>query len=687
MKEPLMPNRLANETSPYLRQHKDNPVNWYPWGADAFEEAKRRDVPVLVSIGYSSCHWCHVMAHESFEDPDMAKAMNDRFVNVKVDREERPDVDAIYMQATQAMGNQGGWPLNVFVTPDGLPFFGGTYWPKHDHPPMPGFQRVLATISSKWRNDRENLLQGGQKVADYLRQSAEATPPGSPVTPALSTRAVDALEQQFDPEWGGFGNAPKFPQPSALRFLLRHYHRTNDPRALRMAEVTLDMMAEGGIHDQLGGGFSRYSVDERWHVPHFEKMLYDNAQLLDLYTELWTITRDDLYRDVAGGIVSWLQREMLTEGGGFAAALDADSEGVEGKYYIWSAAEVDELLPADAADLVKLHFGITDPGSFEGKTVLSVVRSIAEIAEETGQEVEAITSTLADAKAAMLEARQKRVAPGRDDKVIAGWNGLMIHALAHAGVSFGQPDWIAIGEKAAGFILQNMRSEDGSLARTWNAGQTRGDGVLEDYACMAYGLVELYAATGNRDWLNQGSDLLEYARKHFRHDSGVGFYDTSDAAENLITRPRDLTDTAVPSGNGIMAEMIFIFGIMEQKVEMIEASTAMIESLVRPMGDYPLFMGQFLSVAQRVLESPRELVFAGDPSSDRIATLRSVAGSQHEPLLVIGYNDPGDTGAARRFPMLADRPVVDGGAAYLCQDFTCLPPVTTGEKLVEILAS
>ena len=682
-----MPNQLANETSPYLRQHKDNPVDWYPWGPAAFEEAKRRDVPVLVSIGYSSCHWCHVMAHESFEDPDMAKAMNERFVNIKVDREERPDVDAIYMQATQAMGNQGGWPLNVFVTPDGLPFFGGTYWPKYDHPPMPGFQRVLATISTKWREDRENLLQGGQKVTDYLRQSAEATPPRSPVTPELLAQAVDALEQQFDPEWGGFGNAPKFPQPSALRFLLRHYYRTKDTRALRMAEMTLDMMAAGGIHDQLGGGFSRYSVDERWHVPHFEKMLYDNAQLLDLYTELWTITKDDLYRDVASGIVAWLSRDMLTEGGGFAAALDADSEGVEGKYYIWSAAEVDQLLPTETADLVKLHFGITDPGAFEGKTVLSVVRSVEEIAEQTGREVGAIASALSDAKGMMLEARQKRVAPGRDDKVIAGWNGLMIHALAHAGVAFQQPDWINMAANAASFILQNMRSEGGSIARSWNSGQTRGNGVLEDYACMAYGLVELYAATGNRDWLNQGSDLLEYARKHFHHDSGVGFYDTSDKAENLIARPRDLTDTAVPSGNGVMAEMIFVFGVLEQKVEMIEASAGLIESLVRPMGDYPLFMGQFLSVAQRIVESPRELVFAGNPSSERIAALRYAAGAQHEPLLVIGYSDPDDPDAEKRFPMLSNRPVINDGAAYLCQDFTCLPPVTTGDKLVDILNS
>lgn len=681
-----MSNQLANETSPYLLQHKDNPVDWYPWTPEAFEDAMERDVPILLSIGYSSCHWCHVMAHESFEDPDMAKVMNDRFVNIKLDREERPDVDAIYMQAVQAMGGHGGWPLNIFLTPDGVPFYGGTYWPKHDRPPMPGFQRILATISDKWRTDRDTLLSGGNRVAEYLQQSANATPPRSPITEELSASSVDKIHDAFDPVWGGFGGAPKFPQPSANGFLLRHYSRTGDDRALMMVETTLDRMADGGIHDQLGGGFSRYSVDERWHVPHFEKMLYDNALLLDLYVDLWTITKDAHYRDVASGIVTWLRREMLVEGGAFASALDADSEGVEGKYYIWSAAEVDELLPAEIADLVKLHYGITDPGSFEGKTVLSVVKSLEEIAEQTEGDVDAISKTLADAKATMLDARSKRVAPGRDDKVVTAWNGLLIHALAHGGTAFGEPEWIAMAEKAATFIVENMIDAEGALVRTWNVGQTRGSGVLEDYAAMSRGLVELYTATAKRDWLNQGRDLLEYARKHFRHDSGVGFYDTADTAESLIARPRDLTDGATPSGNGLMAEMIFVVGVMEQNMDLVEEATAIVESMARPMVDHPTFLGQFLATSQRILASPRELVFAGDPSSERIASLRAAAASRYEPLLVIGYNDPLDKDVAERFPMLAERPVVEDGAAYFCVDFSCHPPVTTDDALVDLLS-
>jgi len=680
-------NRLANETSPYLLQHKHNPVDWYPWGPEAFAEAKRRDVPILVSIGYSTCHWCHVMAHETFEDPNMAQAMNDRFVNIKVDREERPDIDAIYMQAAQAMGGQTGWPLNVFLTPDGQPFFGGTYWPTYDRPPQPGFQRVLATITSKWANDRENLLQGSNRVVEYLRQSAQAAPPRSPITPELSSRAVDTMEQQFDATWGGFGSAPKFPQPSALRFLLRHYRRTNEPRALRMVEDTLSMMAEGGIHDQLGGGFSRYSVDAQWHVPHFEKMLYDNAQLLDLYADLWTITRDDLYRSVATGIVTWLQREMIAKGGAFAAALDADSEGVEGKFYIWSAAEVDALLSPEDADLVKLHYGITDPGTFEGKTVLSVVKPVEEIAEQTGTSIDETAAALESAKNMMLAERQKRIAPGRDDKVITGWIGMMIHALAHAGNVFGQPDWIAAAETAARFILEHMRDESGMLARSWNLGKTRGHGGLEDYTCLADGLVELYAETANRSWLETARDLIEYAHKHFRHDSGVGFYDTDDAAEALITRPREVTDTATPSGNGMMAEMLLVFGVMEQKTDLIEEATAVLESMSRPMADHPLFLGQYLSAAQRLLESPRELVFAGDPASEQIMALREAVSANFDPLLLVGYNDPQDRDAATRFPMLADRPVVAEGAAYLCEDFTCKPAVTTPEGLTELLTA
>ncbi len=468
------------------------------------------------------------------------------------------------------------------------------------------------------------------------------------------------------------------------QFLLRFHARTSDGLALHIVETSLAAMADGGIHDQLGGGFARYSVDGQWKVPHFEKMLYDNAQLLGLYADAWTISGDPLYRDVATGIVTWLQREMVVEGGGFASALDADSEGAEGTYYVWTAAEVDALLSPEDADLVKLHFGISDPGSFEGKTVLSVVKSVEEIAEETSGDLDVIRQRLDAAKATMLSAREGRVHPGRDDKVIAGWNGLMIHALAHAGTVFGNADWIALAERAARFALDTLRRKDGSLARAATGGQTRGEGVLEDYAALAYGLAELYAATANVAWLDAGRALLDHARTHFRHDTGIGFYDTPDTATDLIARPRELTDGAMPSANALMAEALLVYGTYAYDATLIEEGTAIVEAMALPMADYPLHTGFFHAVAQRLITGPKELVFAGDPTSEQVRSLRRAAASVFDPTRIVGYSVPGASHDST-YPMLADRPVVGNGAAYVCVEGTCKPAVTTPEELAALL--
>ena len=689
-----MPNRLANETSPYLLQHAGNPVDWRPWGEEAFAAARARDVPVFLSVGYSTCHWCHVMAHESFEDPGIARLLNERFVPVKVDREERPDVDAVHMAAAQAMGVHGGWPLSVFLAPDGRPFYAGTYWPPVEGGPMPSFRRVLTAIARAWEHDRAPLLDDAARVTAFLRETEEAVVASGPTAEPAGGRtaelagAVDRLAAAFDPRWGGFGTAPKFPMPPVLVFLLRHHARTGDPRALAMAETTLAAMAGGGIHDHLGGGFARYSTDAQWHVPHFEKMLYDNAQLLELYADLALVTGRARYREVAAGIVRWLEREMLTDGGAFAAALDADSEEVEGLFHLWTTADVGALLGDDDAALVAEHFGIRDPGPFEGANVLRIAVGAEELAAAHGEDVADVTARLAAAAARLFAAREQRVHPARDDKVIAAWNGLTIHALAHAGRALDQPRWVALAEAAARFVLAHLRGADGGLARTWNRGRTSGVGTLEDHAAMARGLLTLYAATGERDWLVAADELVEHARREFRHESGMGFHDALDTG--LFVRSRSLADGVLPSGNALMAEVLALLGTLRYDDAPREEAERIVAAASR---DHPLSAGFLLAVAERLAVPARELVIAGEPWSPAAAALRDVALRRFEPALVVGWAGSvtevaaGGRDGVGRFAMLADRPAVDGAAAaaYLCEDFACRPPVTTPGELAALL--
>jgi uncharacterized protein YyaL (SSP411 family) len=677
-----MPNHLEHETSPYLLQHRNNPVDWYPWSDEAFARAKRENKPVLVSIGYSACHWCHVMAHECFENPVIAEQMNQSFVCIKVDREERPDVDAIYMSAVQGMIGHGGWPLNAFTTPDGVPFFGGTYWPPEDRAGMPGFPRVLRTLESTWRTAPEKLIENADQVRAFL-QNTSAALPADPISPSITERAVENLHSQFDPIWGGFGTAPKFPQTPVLEFLLRHAALTGNQTALDMALITLDRIADGGIHDHLAGGFARYSVDGEWLVPHFEKMLYDNAQLLQLYVDSFKLTGNERYRSIAGTIVAWAMSEMLIAEGGFCAALDADSEGEEGKFYVWTADEIDRVLPADEADLVRIHYGVTEQGNFEhGTSILHVVRTIDDIAASTDDDPSELEARRTSASQRLLAERATRVRPGRDDKIITSWNALMIKALASASDIVDDPQLLVTATRCARFILKNATTPSGHLRHTWKDGQTRGDGVLEDYAFLADALIDLYRVTADGHWLEEANRLVDIVRSDFAHDSGVGFYDTGIHHETLVTRPRDLQDNATPSGNSVMADVLLTIGTYRQDETLVSASRSVLEGLAQPMAEHPTAFGRILAVVARHLATTRELVFAGNPASGANRALREIAQRRFSPELVVGFADPEHV---TLWPMLADRPMVGTGAAYLCQNYRCLPPVTDPDALVSLL--
>jgi len=674
-----MPNRLASQTSPYLLQHKDNPVDWYPWGEEALETSRREDKPILVSIGYSACHWCHVMAHECFEDPAIAARMNDQFINIKVDREERPDIDSIYMTALQAMSGQGGWPLNVFLTSDAVPFFGGTYWPPTDRQGMPGFPRVLDAIHKAWTGDRDKLQATATQVLGYLSASAKGAPSGGNLSNEISEAAVQRLWSQFDQAWGGFGRTPKFPQASVLEFLLRHHRRTGSEEALEMLTITLDRMADGGIYDHVGGGFARYSVDGEWLVPHFEKMLYDNAQLMCIYLDAWRLTDRASYRRVVEETAGWTLREMRSAEGGFYAALDADSEGVEGRFYVWTMAEIDRVLTPDEADLVKLHYGATETGNFEGDSILHVDRPLGGLSEASGTTEAVLRELLDSARVKLQAAREERIRPGTDTKIIVSWNGLMIKALASAGSAFGRTDLVDAARTAAELVLESGIRNNGNLVRTLTSGQPAGDGMLEDYAFLADGQFALHVATGEHRWLEHAQSLAGTIVEQFTHSDGPGFFDTSVDHERLIIRPRELQDGATPCGNSVAIDLLMTLSHLREDERRSIYVDSLLSSLAVPMAEHPTAFGRFLAVLERTLADQRHLVLAG---GEEAGALRSAFVARYEPFVTLAYAlDHGDTSG---WPTLGERPLSAGAsaAAYLCRGMTCLPPVTSQEDLV-----
>ena len=676
-----MPNLLAQETSPYLLQHADNPVAWYPWGEEALAAAQESGKPILLSIGYAACHWCHVMAHESFEDEKTAAFMNQHFINVKVDREERPDLDGIYMSAVVAMTGQGGWPMTVFLTPEGVPFYGGTYFPPTPRYGMPSFMQIMQGIVNAWQTKREDILQNAQQVAEHLNQTAVFQGQNYLLTDSMYGRAVSTLQESFDQDRGGFGKAPKFPPSMTIEFLLRHFQASGDQTALHMAEKTLEEMAYGGMYDQLGGGFARYSTDANWLVPHFEKMLYDNALLARVYLHAYQVTKRPLYRRITEETLDFVIREMRHEEGGFYSSYDADSEGEEGKFYVWQPEEIRALL-GEEADLFMLYYDVSERGNWEGSSILNLPRKPEEVARLSGLSVEALHGKLKKAREVLYAARAERVWPGLDDKVLTAWNGLMLAAFAEAGRVLDREDYTAVAEQNALFLHEVMRRENGRLLRTWKAGaDAKYNAYLEDYAYLADGLLALYQTTFDPQWFRWAAELAELMVTHFADSENGGFFDTSDDHETLLRRPKEIQDNAVPSANAMAAHVLLKLSLYTGKGEYWDMADRAVSGMYRPMLEYPNAFAHWLCAATYLTSKPREVAVVGALDAPETAALLDVVHSQFAPTWAVAAGMETED-----VPLLANRPLKDGQpTAYVCERFVCQQPVTSPEALAEQL--
>jgi uncharacterized protein YyaL (SSP411 family) len=694
VKEQPMPNRLINETSPYLLQHAHNPVEWYPWGEEALNKAKTEDKPIFLSIGYAACHWCHVMAHESFEDEATAQLLNELFVNIKVDREERPDLDSIYMNAVVGLTGSGGWPMSVWLTPDGRPFYGGTYFPPTPRYNMPSFREVLQAVSSAWQSRRAEVLQSSENITAYLRQASEFanTSEGQPLSADTLTKAAQNIGRTYDRINGGWGGAPKFPQPMTLEFLLRRYVQSPDDDLRVMIDHTLLAMAHGGMYDQLGGGFHRYSTDARWLVPHFEKMLYDNSQLARVYLHAWQALGDPYYRRITIEILDYVLREMTHPAGGFYSTQDADSEGVEGKFFLWTSDEVQSIL-GDEAILFDEVYGVTSRGNFHephlppGQNILSLAADPERVARKNGLSAAQLEVILDEARRKLFVAREQRVKPGRDEKILAAWNGLMLAAFAEAARdrSLGERAEIyrLAAERNAEFLLGEMCSGDGRLLRTWKEGRAKLNGYLEDYACVIEGLLELYQTTFDEKWFNAARELADAMLQHYADPAG-GFFDTSDDHEALVTRPKDLQDNAVPSGNAMAATVLLKLGAFTGEDRYYRHVEAPLGALQSALIQSPLGFAQWLIALDFAVSNPREIAIVDDRQSDEAQALLEVIRSGYRPHQVVALGAPDRPSA---IPLLRDRPMIDNHAtAYVCVRLACQRPTTDPQVLAEQLA-
>ena len=682
---PTHSNQLAHETSPYLLQHAHNPVDWHPWGEEALEIARGDDRPIFLSIGYSACHWCHVMERESFENEETAALMNANFVNIKVDREERPDLDSIYMEAVQAMTGSGGWPMSVFLTPAGQPFYGGTYFPPQPRHGMPSFAQVLLAVADAYKNKRDDLEAQAQRLTDAIGRTGSLSASGGALGVEILDEATGKLLQYFDEQYGGFGDQPKFPQPMTLEFAMSQYRRGGDADVLHIAEHTLQQMAAGGIYDHLGGGFHRYSVDRIWLVPHFEKMLYDNGQLLRSYLHAWQINGRPEHRQVVDETVDYVLREMTSPEGGFYSAQDADSEGEEGKFFVWTAEEIEEILGEEEAELLGRTYGVMPGGNFEGNTILNLKRTVAEVAQEAGATEETIAARLAAARQKLFAVREERVKPERDDKVLTEWNGLMIHALAEVGVVLGREDALEAARKSADFVLAEMSQENGFLFRSYKDGRARFNAYLEDYAAFARGLVALYEATFELRWLAEAVRLTKIMQSQFADEVRGGFYQTGMAHEQLVVRRKDFIDNAIPSGNSMAAELLLRLAKLTGNEEYRNEAARIILIMAAAMAQQPTGFGRMLTALDDLLSPSQEVAVVGSLEDPRTLLLLEEVRRHYLPHTVLALKEPD---SENPLPLLEGRGLVDGEpAAYVCENYACQLPVTGVEELRNAVAS
>jgi uncharacterized protein YyaL (SSP411 family) len=687
-------NRLARETSLYLKQHANNPVDWFPWGQEALARAKELNRPIFLSIGYSACHWCHVMEHESFEDEATAKILNEHFVPVKVDREERPDLDAIYMNAHHWLAREGGgWPLSVFLTPDLVPFYSGTYYPPDDRYAAhgrPSFQNLLRGIINAWQTQQDRIAAIGENVTKFLAVNNQVEPDAGELSPELLRNAVAVLRRGFDPTHGGFGDAPKFPHALELKLLLRAAKRFDDATALQMARHTLDKMARGGMYDQLGGGFHRYSVDARWLVPHFEKMLYDNALLAGAYTEAWQLTRDPFYQQIAKETLDYVIWEMTAPGGAFYSTQDADSEGEEGKFYVWSEREIRDILGPELGEFACRVWGVTEGGNFEGHNILFRARTDEQDAQALGLSLDDFWARLSEAARKLFEVRSKRVTPGRDEKLLTAWNGLMIGAMAKAGAAFGEGSWNYVNRArlAADYILEHLRSADGRLFRTAGDGQpAKLAGYLEDYAFLADALVTLYEATFIPKYLRAAVELAEVMLKHFADPNGPGFFYTAADHERLIARTKDLHDGSTPSGNAMAVTALLRLAKLCDRRDFAAKAEETLRGYRGMMAEHPTACGQMLVALDFHLGPVKEIAVIGEQGDDETRNVLDTIRSGFLPNAVLAFHDPADGDPPEFIPLLKDRPVVnDAVTTYVCENYACQAPLVGADAVVQAFA-